>query len=174
MPVDGCLVFMILITLAMLGGTGCRTAGGGRDLKTMEADKKKDSKPPVQHRKVHHNQPRVFPTTGQKLNPIFWWGNIDEPIPPDDYRPWDKNRVRRWYFRNPLHNFTFYVIGIADKNFVQTGRHPGEVFSPNQGWNWTVCRYKMVCLPFLSYQKGNFRFYFGWRERGNFGIKLTF
>jgi len=29
-------------------------------------------------------------------------------------------------------------------------------------------------LPFLSYHRNRFNFYFGWRERGNFGIKLNF
>jgi hypothetical protein len=64
-------------------------------------------------------------------------------------------------------------MGIADKEFEFVGRHPG-LFNPNDGWNWTVCRYKCVRLPLISYKKGGFLFYFGWRERGNFGIKLNF
>ena len=65
-------------------------------------------------------------------------------------------------------------MGIADKEFIRGGRHPKEVFNPNGGWNWAACRYKCVWLPFISYQRGRFKFYIGWRERGNFGIKLTF
>jgi hypothetical protein len=125
-------------------------------------------------RMVLVNVPKVRPAFSQKWNPIFWWGNIDDPVPPEDYRPGEKNRVRKWYFRNPLHNFTFYVIGIADKPFVRTGRYPRDVFSPEPGWNFAVCKYKWVRLPFVAYQKGRLKFYFGWRERGNFGIKLTF
>src|SRR4051794_37678044 len=51
----------------------------------------------------------------RKWSPKFWFGNLDEPNPPADYRPNDKHRVRSWYFRNPTHNLTFYVIGITDK-----------------------------------------------------------
>ena len=37
-----------------------------------------------------------------------------------------------------------------------------------------MARRELVLLPFLSYQRGGFNFYFGWRERGNFGIKLNY
>jgi hypothetical protein len=110
----------------------------------------------------------------RKWNPKFWFGNLDEPQPPADYRPNDKHRVRSWYVRNPTHNLTFYVIGITDKTFRRSGRYPDQVFNPRQGWNWAVCKYKWVRLPFISYQKKSFSFYLGWRERGNFGGKLTF
>jgi len=108
----------------------------------------------------------------QKWNPIWWFGNADEPTPPDWYRPNEKLRTCEWHFRNPLHNFTFYVIGIADKDFDCVGKYPKEVFNPNDGWNRTVCRYKCLRLPFVSYKKGRFQFYCGWRDRGNFGFKL--
>lgn len=125
-------------------------------------------------RAVFHHEPAVRIESGRKWNPAFWFGNEDDPDPPEWYRPGDPKRRRKWYFRNPSHNFTFYVMGIADKEFDQTGLHPGEVFNPHGGWNWTVCRYKCRRLPLLSYQRGGFQFYFGWRERGNFGMKLTF
>ena len=112
--------------------------------------------------------------SSRKWNPGFWFGNEDDPLPPPDYRPNDKHRVTKWYFRNPTHNLNFYVIGVADKTFRRSGRYPEQVFSPRQGWNWAVCKYRWWRLPFVSYQKNSFRFYFGWRERGNFGIKLTF
>ena len=111
---------------------------------------------------------------GQKWSPKFWFGNLDDPLPPPDYRPNDRHRVRQWYWRNPTHNFNFYVIGIADKTFRRAGRCPDQVFNPRGGWNWTVCKYKCVRLPFISFQKRAFSFYLGWRERGNFGVKLTF
>jgi hypothetical protein len=110
----------------------------------------------------------------EKWNPKFWFGNLDDPLPPADYRPDDRHRVGKWYFRNPTHNLFFYVIGISDKTFHRAGRHPGEVFNPHGGWNWAGCKYKWWRLPFVSYQKKSFRFYLGWRERGNFGGKLTF
>lgn len=111
---------------------------------------------------------------GEKWKPKFWLGNADDPLPPDDYRPDDKHRVSKWYYRNPTHNFNFYVIGLADKTFRRAGRYPHDVFSPQGGWNWTVCKYKWWRLPFVSFQKKSFRFYLGWRERGNFGAEFSF
>ena len=111
---------------------------------------------------------------GLKWSPKFWLGNQDDPVPPDDYRPGDRHRVQKWYFRNPTHNLTFYVIGVADKTFRRTGRYPDQVFNPRGGWNWTVCKYKWVRLPFISFGRKSFRFYLGWRERGDFGGRLTF
>src|SRR5262249_16048462 len=61
----------------------------------------------------------------QKLNPIWWLGNADEPDPPDWYRPNKSCRKIMWHFRNPCHNFTFFVIGIADRPFTRAGRFPG-------------------------------------------------
>ena len=123
---------------------------------------------------MFRNQPNHRPPALQKWNPVFWAGNMDEPVPPDWYRPEDPRRVGRWHRRNSFHNLTFYVIGVADKEFERTGRYPDAVFNPHGGWNWAVCRHRCVRLPFLSFQRGAFKFYFGWRERGNFGIKLTF
>jgi hypothetical protein len=111
---------------------------------------------------------------GEKWKPKFWFGNQDDPLPPADYRPDDKHRVSKWYYRNPTHNLNFYVIGLADKTFRRSGRYPAEVFNPKGGWNWTVCKYKWWRLPFISFQKKSFCFYLGWRERGNFGAKLSF
>lgn len=99
---------------------------------------------------------------------------MDDPIPPHWYRPKNKMRSVLWNFRNPLHNFFFYVIGIADKEFEIVGRFPGKISNPNGGWNWTVCKYKCLRLPFISYQRGKFNFYLGWRNRGNFGVKLNY
>ena len=120
------------------------------------------------------HKPTLTFQAGEKWNPSFWLANADEPMPPDDYRPDDPKRVRRWYWRNPGHNFDFYMIGIADKEFIRSGRHPAEVFSPEGGWNWAFSHRGWCALPFTSYHRGRFKFYFGWRERGNFGIKLTF
>src|SRR5581483_3943969 len=127
-------------------------------------------------RASNHNEITVtnrihIPTT-RKFNPKFWLGNLDDPVPPADYLPNDKHRVRKWYWRNPAHNLFFYVIGIADKTFRRSGRCPADVFNPHQGWNWTVCKYKWVRLPFISYRREPFKFYIGWRERGNFGMEL--
>jgi len=67
-----------------------------------------------------------------------------------------------------------YVVGVADKKFRRVGKYPDRVFNPHAGWNWTVCKYKWLRLPFISYHQRAFSFYLGWRERGDFGARLTF
>lgn len=109
-----------------------------------------------------------------KWNPVWWLGNADDPVPPDWYRPGSRCRGVLWQLRNPLHNFTFHVIGIADKCFTRTGKFPDAVFAPDGGWNWAVARYGWLRLPFVSYNGERWRFYLGWRERGNFGGKINF
>jgi len=123
---------------------------------------------------VIRNQPKHQPTVLQKFNPVFWFGNLDDPEPPEWYRRDDPARTGKWYRRNVLHNFTFYVIGIADREFEHTGRFPGQIFHPKRGWNWTVCRAGWLRLPLISYKGRRVVFYIGWRERGNFGLKLNF
>ena len=110
----------------------------------------------------------------QKINPLWWVGNADDPIPPEWYRSGQNETIRKimWALRNPLHNFTFYVIGVADKEHSVTGEYPEEVFNPDGGWKKHVVEVNGLKLPFISYSNG-IKFYIGWRERGNFGIKLT-
>jgi hypothetical protein len=112
--------------------------------------------------------------TAWKFNPVFWLKNYDRPLPPRRYKPNDRFRVLKWHLRNPFHNFDFYVIGIADKTFVRQGRFPDKVFAPGSGWNWAVCKYKWLRLPFVSYHRGAFNFYLGWRNRGQFGFEFKF
>lgn len=109
-----------------------------------------------------------------KINPIWWFGNIDEPRAPDWYRPNGHFRNFMWYMRNPYENFSNYVIGVADKESVRYGVYPLSIGNPNGGWNFAVTRRRIVYLPFIDYKHHRFEFYFGWRERGNFGMKLNF
>lgn len=113
-------------------------------------------------------------STWNKLNPIWWYGNIDDPTPPAWFRPGEKRRVAKWRGRNPFHNFTFYVIGIADKPHYRSGRYPRNVGNPNGGWNFALVRRKLVVLPFIAYNRGKFDSYFGWRPAGNFGAKINY
>src|SRR5438552_13521592 len=46
-------------------------------------------------------------STCQKLNPVWWFGNADDPIPPQWYRPGKGSRKLTWGLRNPCNNFTF-------------------------------------------------------------------
>ncbi len=116
------------------------------------------------------NQPPF--TWSQKINPVWWWGNSDDPVPPFWYEPGNSHRNRDWFFRNPMSNFCNYVIGVADKDTHRSGLYPKLVGNPNGGWNFTVTRWKFLFFPFVDYKARSvhFEFYFGWRERGNFGI----
>jgi hypothetical protein len=108
-----------------------------------------------------------------KLNPIWWFKNNDDPKPPDWYRPGEKHRKLKWNFRNPFHNFDFYIIGVADKKFSRSGRFPDKNSDPRGGWDFEVARRRIIYLPFISYHRPKFDFYFGWRNHGNFGIKIN-
>ncbi|HSH98886.1 MAG: hypothetical protein ACAH07_06055 [Methylophilaceae bacterium] len=117
------------------------------------------------------------------INAIIWalFGNDDDGIYGDSN--WNKTGSKswwtaiKWWFRNPFHNFCFYVIGFADvpaSEYVRKGRYPYSVFSPYGGWNFTVIHYKWLWLPFISFEDRTLgQFYIGWRERANFGIKLN-
>jgi hypothetical protein len=109
-----------------------------------------------------------------KLNPVWWFENADEPLPPDWYQPDDPHRVLKWRFRNPFHNFTHYVIGVEDKEFSRSGKFPERNSDPRGGWNFAIGRRWLAPLPFVSYERSWCTFYFGWREHGSFGLKLAF
>lgn len=65
-------------------------------------------------------------------------------------------------------------MGVADRPFTRIGKFPQAVFAPAGGWNWAVAKHSCVRLPFVSYNGERWRFYLGWRERGNFGAKVNF
>jgi hypothetical protein len=109
----------------------------------------------------------------QKLNPVWWFKNIDDPQPPEWYRPDDKLRVTKWYFRNPMHNFTCYVVGLSDKKFERFGHYPERIANPHGGWNFGWVHRKLLWLPGISYRRGKTDFYLGWRNFGNFGMKFN-
>jgi len=177
--------WMRLVALAALGlcSIGCSTvapqggaepeipravdAAGAADSVLVEESASLDETAPVERAEARFSMCR-------KWNPAWWIGNADDSEPPDWYRPGRRFRRTWWGLRNPFHNFTFYVIGIADKDFDRTGTHPEHVFNPDGGWTRAVSRYRCWRLPFVSYIRGDFKFYLGWRERGNFGVKLTF
>ena len=114
-----------------------------------------------------------------KFQWFIWamFGNDEDGIYGDkSFNPEQKESIWlaiRWWFRNPMHNWCFSVIGVP-RPFITTGDYPFDVFNPNGGWNrlthYSV--YNNKNYPFISYI-GWCKFYIGWRERGNFGIKLT-
>ncbi len=120
-----------------------------------------------------HREAKRSVALADKLNPQFWLENLDDPMPPVDYLVDDPKRVEKWYWRNPFHNFTFYVIGIADQSFERQGLCPSDVFNPGGGFNWAVCKKDWLRLPFISFENDALSTYFGWRNGGNFGIKIN-
>lgn len=106
-----------------------------------------------------------------KVNPIWWFGNCDDPVAPSWYEPSNSMRNLKWHIRNPFANFANYVIGVADKKTYRSGRYPTSIGNPHNGWNFAVTRRHILFLPFWDYKSpsGRWEFYLGWRERGNFG-----
>jgi hypothetical protein len=105
-----------------------------------------------------------------KLNPVWWFRNLAEPVAPSWYRPDDPHRNLKYHLRNPGANFCRYVIGISDKKFVRSGRHPQVLANPNGGLNFAVSRRGLLVLPFVDYRFKKFEVYLGWREHGSFGV----
>lgn len=131
--------------------------------------------PPAQRVKdgsVHYNRPREQGKVGlKKLNPIWWLGNADEDYDPN-WKPDKSHEWRKFTYavRNPGHNFTHYVIGVSDRNFVRYGDDPGQIWNRRGRVNLATIHAGGLRLPFYSRQGRHFDQYIGWRESGNFGI----
>lgn len=116
----------------------------------------------------------------KKLNP-FWalFGNEDDGFFGDD--PWRNGRDRtfllavEWWLRNPMHNLTWYVIGVADKDRTITGPWGDKHANPDGGLLWSIVKAKNkgIPLPYVNYTKGYFKMYAGWRPSGAFGFKFN-
>ena len=42
---------------------------------------------------IYEMSSNLKPRTCEKLNPFFWIGNIDDPVPPDWYRPNNRTQI---------------------------------------------------------------------------------
>jgi len=108
-------------------------------------------------------EPKFKVSFWQKLNPFFWVGNLDDPIPPE----WFHGSKLAWFIRNPFHNLMFYCLGFQDKPSVSYGRYPGQVFSDALGWNWAITVVKgWFPVPFVSHKGKWVRWYAGWKCPG--------
>ncbi len=119
---------------------------------------------------------RVLVSWKKKINPVWWFLNDDEPLPPADYLPSNPQwlRVLRWYVRNPFQNAGKYVFGVFDRNYTVTGTAPVmETTTPGIGWKWSVIRLNWLRLPFVSLETSAYTFYVGWQFWGYFGIKFN-
>jgi len=93
---------------------------------------------------------------------------------PSGYTPF------QWWIRNPMHDWTSYVVGLEARNFKSIKVvGPSEVTLKSDikqnGWIVALRRWGFLVLPFVSYSRfraeGLYQFYWGWRPHGSFGIK---
>lgn len=156
---------LVMVILGLLVCTGCRSIN-------PRNEPLGEVRPGVYNILMEAQQTKLPVRTVDKFNPVWWFGNADDPEPPADYIPDSKFRKTKWAFRNPFHNFTFYVIGITDKEIIQTSNSQRNVFQPGGGWLWSVGKYKRLRLPFISHQGKHIQWYIGWRGGRTFGLKF--
>jgi hypothetical protein len=92
-----------------------------------------------------------------------------------------------WSMRNPLHNFSFYVVGsaqwkrhynavlfaVADGRLRAFSRGEEKVFDSNNSFKVAFNDFKpFIACQFSHFGNRRLQFYFGWREHGNLGFKL--
>ena len=121
---------------------------------------------------VYYHRAREQGKVGlKKFNPIWWLGNADEDYD-SNWKPDKSHEWRKFTYalRNPGHNFTHYVIGVADRDFVRYGSDPDQVWNQEGRVNQAMIHAGPLRLPFYSRQGRHFDQYIGWRESGNFGI----
>jgi hypothetical protein len=121
----------------------------------------------------------------KKLSPVWaLFGNEDDGIYGDaTWNPEGSTSFRTallWWLRNPCHNLTWYVLGVADYNREVTGEYGSEFIAPGGGPLFCLTRLlsgswlrKALPLPFLSYTSNYVKAYIGWRPSGAFGVKLN-
>lgn len=109
-----------------------------------------------------------------KANPQWWIENTDDP-PPEWWKPNEDpaTRYRTWLMRNPFHNFTHYVIGVADRPTRRYGLNAHSIWNDRGPVNLAVTQSgPLLWLPMFSWRGWLSEGYFGWREKGNFGISV--
>lgn len=122
------------------------------------------------------------------------FGNDDDGIfgeePSSHWRqnePIHGRRALTWGLRNPLHNFCFHVIGSASRKqnaliFVKASDEGIESFKylpqadtvfagSKRGFYLALHGWKPFVSLALTVGQRQGKFYIGWRERGNFGVK---
>ena len=129
---------------------------------------------------VEHIKAKPSPKRPSGLWAFFLWaffGNADDGPYGDDRwragRPKTFRLALEWWFRNPAHNFCFYVIGFADEDHIFVGKKDWGV-DPGISVHWCVTTLTGVRRPLLSYVGKKRGWYIGWRPYGAFGISLNF
>lgn len=125
---------------------------------------------------VHYMKGEVIeakPTSFWKYLAWALFGNATDGLIGDKvFNPEQKDTIWirvKWWFRNPCHNLTWFVIGFADRPSVRFDFSKEEV----DGWNKSFSLIDDKLYPFILYKGRKFTFYIGWRGRGNFGIKFN-
>ena len=90
-----------------------------------------------------------------KLNPF---GNYDD-APPEGVSQ------LAWWWRNPMHNFTFYWIGVKGR----VVKRVDSIWNPSGGFRFSTVHTKYLILPLISYRGKYVEWYLGWRPNGGFG-----
>lgn len=117
---------------------------------------------------------------------ILWkiFGNDDDPEAPlwfvnGHCKGKDSTWCKlKWYIRNPLHNLTFYLIGLKGKDFVDVP--DSALYKEGGGWKYSYRLYGGKKYPLISYAShGNvmcgINFYIGWRPwSGAFGLTFRY
>jgi len=115
------------------------------------------------------------------LNPTRWNWNSDQPMPMPwdiDAHPyledWPEEDVRKWWYaRNPLHDLTWYGIGVVGKRFQTVVLIGDKDKWDADGLYAHVLIWGILPLPFIALHRKSLKLYVGWRPKGNFGAKLN-
>ena len=123
-----------------------------------------------------------------KLNIVWWFMNDEEQKVSDPSAAWYRPEWpdwRRWLywnvFRNPLQNFSAFVVGVQDKNYTVYGKAPAltvqrsDLDTSEYGFQWAILRGGDLTVPraFISYSGSRFVWYAGWQPSGFFRLKFN-
>lgn len=116
----------------------------------------------------------------KKINPWWWMLNDHEPEAPAWYHPEWPNWFRTFMFngiRNFFSNFSAYVVGVKDRNYVIRGTYPVDSGTLADiglyGWKWSIIELGRLRLPFVGYSSKYLIGYAGWAWEGNLGFKFV-
>lgn len=88
---------------------------------------------------------------------------------------WPWWRTLQWGLTHLGHNFSRYVIGVADRERVVVGRYAPRDRAPHEGWltclTCVVLAGRTVHLPFVSYHGRRCDMEVGWHPSGAFTVR---
>jgi len=117
---------------------------------------------------------RPAPTLLQRVNPIWWAGDVERPLPV--YGP-DKKLISgwpwwQWFKRNPFCNFTMVIIGIAHKSRdCHYSRSPWTYADTGWNYGWSMPGIIGLPRPFVSHRGSWLEWAIGWKTSGGFTMQ---